>query len=242
MIAGTLMAVAVAMATLLAFTPRSGRVPARSVRPACATRPTSSPRFGSGRPVLCLLAGVGVGLFLGGTAGLVAAPVAVGAAWLALARSEPSGVRREREAIVRELPHVVDLLSCALRAGASPPAALATVIAACPGSTAQRLDGVLARLSMGVDPVVVWGALADDDVLAPLGRTLVRSERSGASVAGEVERLADDLERASLAAVEDRARAVGVKAALPLGLCLLPAFMLIGIVPTVAGLLASLTP
>ncbi|MCW2792983.1 MAG: type secretion system protein, partial [Nocardioides sp.] len=40
--------------------------------------------------------------------------------------------------------------------------------------------------------------------------------------------------------VEDRARAVGVKAALPLGLCLLPAFVLIGIVPLVAGLLTTL--
>ena len=33
-----------------------------------------------------------------------------------------------------------------------------------------------------------------------------------------------------------------MKAAVPLGLCLLPAFLLIGIVPTVAGLLTTLTP
>ena len=106
-----------------------------------------------------------------------------------------------------------------------------------PGPTAQRLDGALARLRMGVDPSLVWGGLADDDVLATLGRTLARAETSGSSVADAVERLADELERSSLAAVEDRARAVGVKAAVPLGLCLLPAFLLIGIVPTVAGLL-----
>jgi hypothetical protein len=31
-----------------------------------------------------------------------------------------------------------------------------------------------------------------------------------------------------------------VKAALPLGLCLLPAFLLVGIVPLVAGLLTGL--
>ena len=51
-----------------------------------------------------------------------------------------------------------------------------------------------------------------------------------------VERLADDLGHQARADVEDRARAVGVKAAVPLGLCLLPAFVLIGIVPLVAGL------
>lgn len=236
MIAAALAAVAAGTATLLAFAPRSVLVvvpPARS---------TPMPGAGRSHLVLCVLAGLCAGLFLGGTPGLVAAPLAAGAAWVALARSEPGAVRRERQALARELPHVVDLLSCALRAGASPPAALSSVIAACPGPTTHRLEGVLARLHMGVDPASAWGALAHDDVLAPLGRTLSRAERSGASVAGEIERLADDLERAALAAVEDRARAVGVKAAVPLGLCLLPAFLLIGIVPTVAALLTSLTP
>lgn len=201
-----------------------------------------APRPGRWRPVLSLLAGLGVGLFIGGPAGLVAAPVAVLGAWVTLARSEPAAVRREREAAARELPHFVDLFSCALRSGAAPQAALAAVVLACPGPTAQRLDGALARLRMGVDPVLVWGDLSDDDVLSALGRTLARAESSGSSVADAVERLADELERTCLAAVEDRARAVGVKAAVPLGLCLLPAFLLIGIVPTVAGLLTTIAP
>ncbi len=192
--------------------------------------------------MLCVLAGLGAGLFLGGPIGAAAAPLAAAAAWVALARSEPGALRRERDVAARELPHFVDLLSCALRSGAAPQAALAAVVTACPGPTAQRLDGALARLRMGVDPILVWGGLADDDVLATLGRTLARAETSGSSVADAVERLADELERSSLAAVEDRARAVGVKAAVPLGLCLLPAFLLIGIVPTVAGLLRTLTP
>jgi hypothetical protein len=48
-------------------------------------------------------------------------------------------------------------------------------------------------------------------------------------------RLSDDLRRQVRAEVESRARAVGVKAALPLGTCLLPAFVLVGVVPLVAG-------
>jgi pilus assembly protein TadC len=116
------------------------------------------------------------------------------------------------------------------------------VTAACPGAAADRLHPVLARLRVGVPAGEVWRVLSGDDVLAPLGHTLARAEASGTSVADAVERLADDLERESLAAVEDRARAVGVKAAVPLGLCLLPAFILIGIVPTVAGLLTTLQP
>jgi pilus assembly protein TadC len=69
---------------------------------------------------------------------------------------------------------------------------------------------------------------------------MARAQATGAPVTRVVERLADELARAARADVEDRARAVGVKAALPLGLCLLPAFLLIGIVPLVAGLLGSL--
>ena len=232
----TLAAMAAGMAALLGLAPRQRLILEQSA-------PTSPPpRTGRWRPLLCLLAGAAAAVFVGGRAGLVVAPVAGLAAWVALARSEPSSVRQEREAIGAELPHVVDLLSCALRSGASLPGALAAVVAACPGPTAQRLEGALARLRMGVDPLVVWGEIAHDDVLAPMGRTLARVESSGAPVADEVERLADDLERSSLAAVEDRARSVGVKAAVPLGLCLLPAFLLIGIVPTGAGLLTSLVP
>ena len=52
-----------------------------------------------------------------------------------------------------------------------------------------------------------------------------------------VERLADELARSGRAETEERARAVGVQAAVPLGLCLLPAFVLIGIVPLVVALL-----
>ena len=74
----------------------------------------------------------------------------------------------------------------------------------------------------------------------PLGRALARSESSGASVADTVARLSEDLGRNHRAEVEDLARSVGVKAAVPLGVCLLPAFLLVGIVPVVVASLAAL--
>ena len=57
----------------------------------------------------------------------------------------------------------------------------------------------------------------------------------------EMARLADELDRRTRARVEERARAVGVNAAVPLGICLLPSFLLIGVLPLVAGLLRSLS-
>jgi Flp pilus assembly protein TadB len=192
------------------------------------------------RPLWALLAGVAVAVFLGGPLGLATAPLAGAASWLVIERSEPAGVRRDRELARRDLPHVVGLLADALRSGQAPVDALAVVVTALPGPAAARLGEVVPRLRLGLDPLVVWADLAADPALGPLGRALARAHRTGAPVVPVVERLADELARTARAEIEDRARAVGVKAAIPLGLCLLPAFVLIGIVPVVAGLLTSL--
>ena len=192
------------------------------------------------RPLWVLLAAVAAGVFVGGPMGVAAAPVAGVAVWLVIERSEPAGLRRERELARRDLPHVTGLLADALASGQAPVDALTVVAGALPGPASARLAAVVPRLRLGVDPHQVWSDLASDPALAPLGRALSRAHRTGAPVVAAVERLADELARSARADVEDRARAVGVKAAVPLGLCLLPAFVLVGIVPVVAGLLTSL--
>ena len=100
---------------------------------------------------------------------------------------------------------------------------------------AEDLAAVLARLRLGVDPATVWRDLARHPQLGGLGRALARAVESGASVADAMQRLSGDLRRTARSDVESRARAVGVKAAVPLGVCLLPAFVLVGVVPLVAG-------
>jgi pilus assembly protein TadC len=190
--------------------------------------------------VVAAAAGCGAWVVLGGVAGAVAAPVVAVVALVVLQRAEPGAVRREREEAARELPHLVALLGAALRSGAGPLDGLAAAAAALPGPAARRVAPVIAAGRFGG----TWDRLdevAQDEVLAPLARTLVRAERSGSSVVDAVEDLADELEREAGAAAEDAARRVGVAAAVPLGLCLLPAFLLIGIVPTVAALLAEVT-
>ena len=193
-----------------------------------------------GRLLWSALAAVAAAAFLSGPGGVLAAPVAAVVTWVVIGRAEPPRLRRERESAGRDLPHVVGLLGDALRAGRAPVDAAAAVVEALPGPAADRLAAVVPRLRLGADPGEVWRSLAADASLGSLGRTLARAHATGASVVAAVDRLADELARDSRAAAEDQARAVGVKAALPLGLCLLPAFVLLGIVPVVAGLLASL--
>ena len=226
------------LAAALALPPRA-RLPA--VLPGAPARPAGDRGWMlRHRPVLALLAGAGAALLVGGGAGPVAAVAGAAAAWVVLGRSESPGVRRAREEVRRDLPYVVDLLAATLRAGAAPGDGVAVVCAALPGAAADRLAGVPSRLALGIDPVQVWESLAADPDLAPLGRTMARAQATGAPVVAAVSRLADDLARRSRAEVEERARSVGVKAALPLGLCLLPAFVLTGIVPLVAALLSTL--
>lgn len=189
---------------------------------------------------LSLLAGVAALAFVGGPLGLLAAPLTAAGCWRAIARAEPAHVRRERDELRRELPHLARLLAAALAAGAAPAEAAQAVADALPGPGGARLSRAAARLRLGADPVAVWHGLADEPALAPLARALARGQASGASVVVSVERLGEELARASRADAEDRARRVGVKAAVPLGVCLLPAFLLIGIVPIVGGLLDSL--
>jgi Flp pilus assembly protein TadB len=229
-----------AVALLLPVRPAVG-VPRASAPGAVAAPVERDDWLRRWRVLWVALAGLAAYVFLGGVAGLLAAPLAAGATWVVIDRAEPASVRRDRDSARRDLPHVVGLLADALRAGQSAPDALAVVAAALPGPASGRLAAVVPRLRLGLDPTTVFTDLAADPALAPLGRALARAHRTGAPVTATVDRLATELAGAARADLEDRARAIGVRAAVPLGLCLLPAFLLLGIVPVVAGLFAEMS-
>jgi Flp pilus assembly protein TadB len=221
--------------------------PSRANVPAGAVRPSASPPADDElgwllrhRAWWALATGGGAGCFVGGRWGVVAAVVGATVAWWAIARTEPAGVRRRREAEVRDLPAVVHLLAAALETGADVPGAVRLVCAALPGAASEALGRVPPGLELGLDVEAAWRPVLDRPGLAPLGRVLVRAARSGSPVGHEVDRLAHDLHERSRTAVEERARTVGVRAAVPLGLCLLPSFVLLGVVPVAAALLRSL--
>lgn len=180
-------------------------------------------------------AGVAVLLLVPGVAAAPAAAVVAGVVWWRSSGWESAAVRRRRELLEGQLPHVVDLMVAALAAGAAPGAAVARVVEVAESPVAEELRGYATRLSLGADPVTVWRSLAAHPQLGRLGATLLRSAESGAQVTGALTRLAEELRSRRRADVETRVRQVEVKAAVPLGVCLLPSFVLLGVVPLVAG-------
>ena len=209
------------------------RVPVR------AESEDATPRGPVERPWLRVLGAVAAGLvgvaLVGGVVGAVVGGLAAASCWWWTGRMEPRSVRRRRESLEASVPHAVDLLAACLAVGLSPGAAVEQIGAAVEPPLREELADITARLRLGTDPTVVWADLAAHPQLGGLGRTVARAIESGASVSEAMQRLATDLRRATRAEAESRARAVGVKAALPLGACLLPAFVLVGVVPLVAG-------
>ncbi|MDX6198892.1 MAG: hypothetical protein QOJ79_2043 [Actinomycetota bacterium] len=235
LVAVVLAAVAVSLAT-------SARVDG-SLRLARLHPPAPHPRGAVSPTAACVLAGAALAVVVGLPTGLVPGVVVAAVGPVLLSRLEPGSVRREREQLVRELPLLLDLLAACLAGGASLAAAAAAVAAALPGPCATRLRSVADALRVGSPPGDAWLALAgtsSDDPLASAARLLARAAEGGTPVSAAVRRLAGDARSASAAAGSQAARRVGVLAVAPLGLCFLPSFVLIGIVPIVAGLAAPL--
>lgn len=157
-------------------------------------------------------------------------------AWRILSRSAGSN-DADHEAIREQLPLLVDLMSAGLRAGQ--PVDHAMRVAA--SAVGPPLSKEALRLIPPVNDASSWRTLARHPHLGAIGRTIQRSTQSGSAIGPSFARLADEVRRDVRAQAEERARRVGVRTVLPLGVCFLPAFMLLGVAPTIIGALSSMS-
>jgi len=182
---------------------------------------------------------------------LAAAVLAVAVAWLVLPAPADDRCRRlASEATESPAPESVDteparvaaifdLMAAALDAGLPPGQALGAVASAMPSGLRTQAQRAAAMLQLSAEPRTVWDLLAADEALGPLGRALARADQSGAPVAEAVRVQADEVRRSDRSERLERARRVGVRTAAPLGLCFLPAFLLVAVVPTIIGLIGD---
>ena len=186
-----------------------------------------------------LLVGAGVAVALEGVPGLVAGTLAALVGFRCL--PDPQSVEQRRAAaeavaLRAQLPLTADLLAGCLASWCAPDTAAEAVAGAIGEPMAGRLAEAAADLRMGCDAEESWARFGADQVLAPLGRCLVRASASGAPPAAGLARLAEGCRAEAATAAQGRARRAGVLATAPLGLCFLPAFVLLGVVPVVTGL------
>jgi pilus assembly protein TadC len=190
------------------------------------------------RSILC---GLSVLIIVGGAVGLiVAVPVTIVAyAWLRR-RPTPAELREIRR-VEADLPFAADLLASALRAGAPPDVAAGYAGRALGGPLGERLQRVERALRLGTPAEEAWSYLtaAGVDATSRLARAAVRSQHSGAALAGSLLRVANDLRADRLIDADAAGRRAGVLIVLPLGLCFLPAFVLAGLVPVIVAVLGG---
>jgi pilus assembly protein TadC len=136
----------------------------------------------------------------------------------------------------------LDVLALCLAAGMAVPNAAAATARSAPPQLARVLRRGADLLALGADAATAWSAPPgrragsvdpQTDALLRLAR---RSASSGAALAQGVAELSTQCRHDASHAATAAAERAGVLIAGPLGVCFLPAFVCLGIVPVVAGL------
>lgn len=138
---------------------------------------------------------------------------------------------------------VIALVIAALEQGASIPAALRTVGACCGPVCASALAAVADALEQGVpwgDAWSVAGAFVDEPgtrgvgaVLHTLDDALRSPWQDGSAAVPRLRVAAEQLDTLERMHIERAASTLSVRLLLPMGLCFLPAFLCIAVVPTI---------
>ncbi|MDT0404139.1 MULTISPECIES: type II secretion system F family protein [Streptomyces] len=178
-------------------------------------------------------------VLVGGLAGTVAGPaVAAGLWWWrqrqTAAAPHPQGT--DTAGAERQLPLAADLLSACVAAGAGPVPAAQAVGETLGGPVGEALARGAAEVRLGGEPAEAWRRLASVPGAGPLARLLERADVSGLPLAVPVARLAADARAEWARAATARARRAAVMVSAPVGLCFLPAFIAVGVLPVVIGL------
>ena len=173
----------------------------------------------------------------------ILAPVVGLAAWRFPAFVDGRVARRRRAAVDAELPQLLDLLAAASSAGLSASLALSRAAGALRGPLAEELSGVLRAVELGGRWRDELRAAADRLALPDLRRTvaaLTRTETLGSSLTTSMQELAERVRVSRRAAVTERARTAPVKMLFPLVFLVLPAFLLLTVVPVLLTTLQSI--
>jgi pilus assembly protein TadC len=198
------------------------------------TAPASTVPLRSAWIAVGAAAGGTLGWALGGAAGGVVGSVLGLAALIAGRRVLERPPRHRVDAAA--LAAGWELLAICLRAGLPVSSAVTAAAAPLHDSAGVELRRVAGLLDLGADPADAWRGAQATAVLAGFARAAGRSAATGAALAQVAGTEAIRLRAELVDTAQARAQRAGVLIAGPLGLCFLPAFLVLGIAPVVIGL------
>ncbi|MGI5450538.1 type II secretion system F family protein [Streptomyces sp. CA-243310] len=179
-------------------------------------------------------------VLVGGVTGVLVGCGAAYAVWRLRSRAAAMSVGADPREVERQLPFAADLLAACLAAGAGPVEAAEVVGESLGGPVGERLAVAGAELRLGGEPGAGWGRLAEIPGARELAECLERAARTGAPAAEPVSRLASALRADRARQATTRAQRAAVLVTAPVGLCFLPAFLVVGVAPVVIGMAAGL--
>ncbi|POH61062.1 type II secretion system F family protein [Arthrobacter glacialis] len=154
-------------------------------------------------------------------------------------RQQPGG-SDEPAAGIEDVPLLLELLGTALDTGLTVPGALRLVAGVSAEHIRESLLRVVAGLEIGASWHNAWeGNMGRPDV-AQIHTALSFAALTGAAAAPLLHAQAQQYRRTASRQAEKRAAALGVKLVVPLGLCSLPAFIALGVVPVVMAMIPAL--
>jgi pilus assembly protein TadC len=184
-----------------------------------------------------VLAGFTVVAVLGFPVGIPVAVLVVVLVPRALSRLEPAALRRERARELRDVPLTAELLAAALAAGCPLRDAIAVTVEVLDGRLAARLALALGELRLGGASESAWlpAFASAPESVREVAAVLGEAELRGIAPIPQLRALAERQRRAAATGAAAHAHRVGVWSVGPLGLCFLPAFVLVGVLPLVAA-------
>lgn len=129
---------------------------------------------------------------------------------------------------------VIELLAMTLRGGVGLVEAMEAVADRVGGPLGLHLQTVAAAGRWGVEDSAAWGSVPS--AWQPAARALRMANRAGVPPASALVGAAEEVRRAEQQRLELATATLGVRIVLPLGLVLLPAFILTTVVPVVLAL------
>ncbi|AWE41615.1 type II secretion system F family protein [Actinobaculum sp. 313] len=175
-------------------------------------------------------------------ASLLAAWAACGLLALALTARTPNGRRRpsNRPTLLAHVDEamILDIAQAALQGGTSIPGALLAIHEAVAESESAGLDVAARTLLLGGTWEEAWGQVPAR--FQSLRDALQPAWEDGAAPSALLRQAAEGIRQGRSRRAREAAARLGAHLVLPLGLCFLPAFVMLGIVPVIASVGLSL--